>query len=667
MATSSHPMIPVPQAIRTVLTKTAEMMNEKAVPTEKIPVIVRTSENEGEVPNNSSYPSQLVGRIAAETIKAIKGYPLYTASVMDGYAINIDGVFDTLNRECEDYSKDMISAVIKFKVVERVYAGASKDISDDTVSTETSLEAVYVTTGAPIPSQFDCVVPIEQVDDSAEAFIRIDRTVLASAKKNQWVRLVGCDITPNTTILSKGQLVETVHVGLLTQIAIHEVEVNCMPRVGILSTGNELVSQFEGTNGASQYDGMIPDANGPVILSLLMSYGSCCPVHLGIAEDDNINRLTLLLRESILQNDVVITTGGISMGEMDCVEEALVKNLGCQLHFGRLHMKPGKPTSFFTAHLDGKQTLIFALPGNPVSAMVCAELLVRPCLDMIHSGIIGKLPNMVENAIVHSEVNATLMDIVKLDMERPEYHRVSLTFAVDEKNGLKVSASSTGVQRSSRLMSMCEVDGLLLLPQGIKGGKDTSNVGENYQTLLVRRPTCNAGFFSGIQVKDSLHLGDNAPLAIGLIEVLGSIVNDTNVNSDQYKDLSRRLLDAIGPNDAIVVQSKKTNLIFSLQDQLKEMGTSLDLIVVVGTDTSFRDNLEISNEIKPILTKNASAMALAILQGASENAPLATLSEPVAGYTNFGSLLISTPNEGLEGAFGNVKYLIRQALSKLKN
>ncbi len=660
---------------------------------------------------HGSFPSPLTGRISSNIIRASEtGYPHFNASVMDGYAIDIDAVMKALEEEnANEEEQDgtgagdrdaSLSIPLKFKVVERVHAGPvpmknkyKKETIEGTSrerddlyysSSSDDLKAVYITTGAAIPSSFNCIIPVEQVDETyiSIKYIRIDRSVLENSKVNQWIRPIGCDIKPHTTILSKGQVVETVHLGLLTQIGVQEVEVNCMPKVGILSTGNELMSHYDGTtctSSAADFSvGVIPDANGPVLCSLLSSYGSCQPYHLGIAKDDNPTQLTSILRESIAQNDVVITTGGVSMGEMDIIEEVLVNNLNCQVHFGRLHMKPGKPTTFLT-HQDedsGKVTLIFALPGNPVSAMVCSELLVRPCLDMIHQGFSSSygsvrvhvddhddtdVSSMVQNAMIHSEVHATLMNSVRLDMERPEYHRVSLGFEIQPDDGtLRINAMSTGVQRSSRLMSMCEASGLMMLPQGTSE-KTMTYEGETYPVLLIRRPCGNTGMFSGIKVKDSSHLGNNAMMAVGIIEVMGSRA------AQDYgeHDLGERLLDVMGDNEALIIQTRKVRDISSLSHTVREMGGCLDVIFVIGTDSSFVENLDISAQLRPLLTKENNAIASTVIQGAVQSEPLAPLFEPVMGYsTEFGCVLLSIPNNGLEDAVDNVKGLVKHALSK---
>jgi len=266
---------------------------------------------------------------------------------MDGYAIDIDEVTRiSLTTTGHHHDHDHGDDSWQFHVKDRVYAGPTPDtetvtecvrvIDIDMADYTKSLpKTVYVTTGAVIPPSYNAVIPVEQVDESEmleHGIISIPYSALVSARRNPWIRPIGCDIKPHTPILKKGDVIEPVHIGLLVQCGVEVVEVTCLPSVGILSTGNELYSHTRKGTGT----GTIPDANGPVLCSLLAKYGNCRPRYLGIARDDDEEALTTKLRDSIMEHDVIITTGGISMGEMDIIEKVLVKNLGCDIHFGRL-------------------------------------------------------------------------------------------------------------------------------------------------------------------------------------------------------------------------------------------------------------------------------------------------------------------------------------------
>nr|XP_021535573.1 gephyrin-like [Neomonachus schauinslandi] len=165
-----------------------------------------------------------------------------------------------------------------------------------------------------------------------------------------------------------------------------------------------------------------------------------------IHPDDLLNALN----EGISRADVIITSGGVSMGEKDYLKQVLDIDLHAQIHFGRVFMKPGLPTTFATLDIDGVRKIIFALPGNPVSAVVTCNLFVVPALRKMQ-GILDPRPTIIK---------ARLSCDVKLD-PRPEYHRCILTWHHQEPLPW---AQSTGNQMSSRLMSMRSANGLLMLP-----------------------------------------------------------------------------------------------------------------------------------------------------------------------------------------------------------
>ena len=335
------------------------------------------------------------------------------------------------------------------------------------------------------------------------------------------------------------------------------------------------------------------------------------------------------------------------------------------------NMKPGKPTTFLTNKVNSKTRLIFAMPGNPVSAMVCTELLIRPCLDMMHTYMHdymgpdgGSITNMVNNALVHAEVKATLRQGVKLDTSRPEYHRVKLDYTINCDGNLELYAKSTGVQRSSRLMSMLDADGLMMLPRGVKGGKDRIDDGESYTVLLSRRGCQHSGIgvFGGIAVKDSLHLGLCTP-TVGLLEILGS-----RAIASEWDAIEERVRNTFGSseNAYTLLESKASNLL-NYQETLQEMNHCLDIILVVGVDLTFIESIDMASYLKTLICKPADAMAFTLRQGAANDDPIASLVDSVAGWTlidNRSCLLVGIPSDGLEGSINAVAHLLKEALYK---
>jgi hypothetical protein len=159
-----------------------------------------------------------------------------------------------------------------------------------------------------------------------------------------------------------------------------------------------------------------------------------------------------VLQQAIATCDVIVTSGGVSMGDADLVKPML-ESLGT-VHFGRLNMKPGKPTTFATLKKSDRNVLFFGLPGNPVSCLVTKSLFVDPALR--------KLQGLNSAESMHAQLIVEIDSDLKLDPERPEYHRAILGIS----SYGSVTAKSTGIQRSSRLLSMSSANALLCLPQG---------------------------------------------------------------------------------------------------------------------------------------------------------------------------------------------------------
>ena len=178
------------------------------------------------------------------------------------------------------------------------------------------------------------------------------------------------------------------------------------------------------------------------------------------------------MRDALRKCDVIITSGGVSMGELDLLKPTIERTLGGKIHFGRVNMKPGKPTTFATVPVKDDngnrvEKAIFSLPGNPASAVVCFHLFVLPSLHQ-QAGItpVG-LPN----------VKVVLDGDIRLDRGRPEYHRA---LVVTKGDGL-LYASSTGGQRSSRIGSFKGANALLCMPQG----EGSLKKGERVDALLM--------------------------------------------------------------------------------------------------------------------------------------------------------------------------------------
>uniref|UniRef100_A0A673B831 Gephyrin n=1 Tax=Sphaeramia orbicularis TaxID=375764 RepID=A0A673B831_9TELE len=307
-------------------------------------------------------------------------------------------------------------------------------------------QVMRVTTGAPIPCGADAVVQVEDTEllrESEDGTEELEVRILVQARPGQDIRPIGHDIKRTECVLAKGTHMGPSEIGLLATVGVTEVEVQKFPVVAVMSTGNELLNPED-----DLHPGKIRDSNRSTLLATIQEHGYPT-INLGIV-GDNPDDLLNALNEGISRADVIITSGGVSMGEKDYLKQVLDIDLHAQIHFGRVFMKPGLPTTFATLDIDGARKLIFALPGNPVSAVVTCNLFVIPALRKMQ-GILDPRPTIIK---------ARLSCDVKLD-PRPEYHRCILTWHHQEPLPW---AQSTGNQVSCRLMSMRSANGLLMLP-----------------------------------------------------------------------------------------------------------------------------------------------------------------------------------------------------------
>ncbi|KAG8449728.1 hypothetical protein GDO86_016391 [Hymenochirus boettgeri] len=290
------------------------------------------------------------------------------------------------------------------------------------------------------------VVQVEDTELIRESMMgteELEVRILVQARPGQDIRPIGHDIKRGECVLAKGTHMGPSEIGLLATVGVTEVEVHKFPVVAVMSTGNELLNPED-----DLLPGKIRDSNRSTLLATIQEHGYPT-INLGIV-GDNPDDLLNALNEGISRADVIITSGGVSMGEKDYLKQVLDIDLHAQIHFGRVFMKPGLPTTFATLDIDGVRKIIFALPGNPVSAVVTCNLFVVPALRKMQ-GILDPRPTIIK---------ARLSCDVKLD-PRPEYHRCILTWHHQEPLPW---AQSTGNQMSSRLMSMRSANGLLMLP-----------------------------------------------------------------------------------------------------------------------------------------------------------------------------------------------------------
>ncbi|XP_037500420.1 gephyrin isoform X2 [Rhipicephalus sanguineus] len=362
------------------------------------------------------------GRILAEDVHATDPLPPFSASIKDGYAvIASDG----------DGPREVVDAIpAGSNPLHRVKPG----------------QCVRISTGAPVPEPCDAVVQVEDtelIQASEDGSQEFKVNILVAPTVGQDIRPVGSDIQRGQRILTQRMKLSPSDLGLLATIGTNTVAVYRLPQVAVLSTGNEIVAP-----DSALKPGQIRDSNKTTLITLLQKSGF--PVFdAGIARDEFEDHVRKL-KNAFNVTDVVVSSGGVSMGEKDLLKAVLVKEFSATIHFGRVLMKPGKPTAFASLVYGDKLKLVFGLPGNPVSAAVTCQLYVLPALR-----------KMSGHATVHpTSIRAKLAEDMVLD-PRPEYHRAVLSWSED--CALPV-ARSTGNQISSRLLSLQGANALLVLP-----------------------------------------------------------------------------------------------------------------------------------------------------------------------------------------------------------
>jgi molybdopterin molybdotransferase len=301
------------------------------------------------------------GCVLAEDVAATHPLPPFDNSAMDGYAVR-----------AADIASATESAPVTLPVVGDIAAG-----SITPYSVQPGL-CVRIMTGAPLPPGADAVVPQEWTDQGlAQVVIR------AAATPGQHVRRAGEDVAPGTVVLTAGAHLGATQIGLLAAVGRDRVFARPRPRVVVLSTGSELVDP-----GQPLTPGKIPDANSTLLTTAAQEAGAIA-FRVGIVPDDP-RQLLDTLEDQLIRADLVLTSGGVSVGAYDVVKDALGR-LGT-VAFDRIAMQPGMPQGF--GRIGPDETPFFGLPGNPVSAYVSFEVFVRPVLrrmlgvDPIHRPIV---------------------------------------------------------------------------------------------------------------------------------------------------------------------------------------------------------------------------------------------------------------------------------------
>jgi len=356
-----------------------------------------------------------VGRIVAQDYVAVFDLPRFDNSAMDGYVVKVNDAGTSVS--CQDV----------------IYAG------DDPQMTLQQNHAIKIMTGAPIPRGAEAIVPIENVSPDG------DKIVLpADIKQNAFMRMAGEDIKKGTVFLTQGEKINAYTVAALASQGITHIRVTREIKVAIFGTGDELRLHFEKIEGHQLYN-----SNSPMFLTRSKELG--CQVRFIRTSADTLEALEDSIRAT-LDADVIITSGGVSVGDKDFTKEAFT-NLGMQLLIDKIDIKPGRPTIVGMI----RNTVIVNLPGNPLASMVNYELFVR--------AIIRKLSG--SSALYHQTIETTMKE---------DFSVRGGKFAVvlgkyDGKYFEPLKAQMPGM-----VSPMQEADGLLLITPSVKVLKRESKV-----------------------------------------------------------------------------------------------------------------------------------------------------------------------------------------------
>lgn len=390
--------------------------------------------------------AQALGCVVVADVVADADLPGFASSAMDGFAVR-----------AADVASATEDIPVVLDVLETVMAGRPAQHAVG------ARQAIRIMTGAPVPEGADAIVPVERSRFS-DGTRDHDETVaiLATAEPGQHVRGAGDDVRAGAVVVPAGTLLTAPLVGVLAAVGRTSVEVVPRPRVGVISTGDELV---EAPRGLAV--GQIRDSNRPMLLAKVAEAG-CIPVDLGWVRDD-VDAVAAALHRAAFRCDMVLTSGGVSMGEADVVK--LVLDRMAEPEWIQIAIRPAKP--FAIAGVDGIPLL--GLPGNPVSSLVSFEVLARPALRQMA----GRDP---------ADPRVRARAGVALD-RRPDGKDHLVRVTLDHVDGV-LTATPVAAQGSHQLWATAQADGLAVLPDGtgIAAGAEVEVHVLDLGALVPRRP-----------------------------------------------------------------------------------------------------------------------------------------------------------------------------------
>ncbi len=375
-----------------------------------------------------------LGCVLSAEVTATEEVPPFANSAMDGYAVR---------------AEDTSGAPVRLAVIGSIMAGHPLGQSVG------AGEAARIMTGAPVPPGADAVCMVEETETAPDG-----RSVVIGRQleRGHYVRQPGRDVAIGDVIAPAGTVLTPAHLGVLANQGALRVGVHPRPRIGVLSTGDEL---FSGTGPLPP--GKIRDANRRTLLALVRREG-WDGIDLGIVGDDE-SALVELLSSATSQCDAILTSGGVSVGDLDLVRVVLEKLSAGKMRWMQVAIRPAKPFAFGV--LADSATPVFGLPGNPVSAMVSYELFVRPALRLLGG-----------HHVLHRPVISATTDVDLPRKADGKLHLLRAQLRLDNPDAWHVR--TTGGQESHQLHSMSEANALILLPDGTG-----AQAGERVSVLLI--------------------------------------------------------------------------------------------------------------------------------------------------------------------------------------
>jgi molybdopterin molybdotransferase len=360
-----------------------------------------------------------LGRVLAEDVRAAENVPPFPCSAMDGYAIRAG-----------DSGRHLA-------IVGESRAGtpAGQSVGEG--------EAIRVSTGAAIPAGATAVIPQEEVDRVGDEI-----ETRAAAASGQHIRGAGEDMRAGTLQLTAGSRLTAVELGAAVGAGMGGLSVSRRPRVTILCTGDELRAPGEPLG-----PGEIHNSNAPMLVGLATGAGALAGRARRLPDDRGATERGI--EEALQNSDVVIISGGVSVGPHDHVKPALAQ-LGVNEVFWSVALQPGKPTWFGVLRSGPDQPLVFGLPGNPVSAVVTFSLFVAPALAALQGGPAPRPPH----------AQAALATDVKRNPRRDQAIRVRLELGGEGTGPTALTAFPNGAQGSHILTSLLRADALAMIPMG---------------------------------------------------------------------------------------------------------------------------------------------------------------------------------------------------------